>query len=315
MTDSKKQAVTGAFGYTGQYITKRLLDKGVDVITLTNSTQRANPFGQIIQVSPFHFDKPKLLVETLTDVSVLYNTYWVRFNHKLFNFDNAVSNTLALFDAAKKAGVERIIHVSITNPSENSDLEYFRGKAVIERALKNSGMSYAILRPAVIFGGADILINNLAWMIRKFPLIVVFGDGNYRLQPIHVEDLAELAVRMGESRENGTIDAIGPETLTFRQLIDAIANSIGVKKPIFSVSPTMGYWLAKFLGKFVGDVLITRDEIKGLMNELLYVDSPPAGKIRLIEWMQHNRQSIGLRYAFELRRRVDKHTAYADLAN
>jgi len=308
-----KHAITGAFGFTGRYIARRLIDKGIEVINLTNSPERVNPLGQAVSIRPLDFENPKQLVESLIGVSVLYNTYWVRFNHKLFNFNRAIENTLVLFDSARKASVARIVHVSITNPSENSDLEYFRGKAIIEKALEKSEISYAILRPAVIFGAEDILINNIAWMIRKLPILGVFGDGQYRLQPIYVEDLAELAVNQGEKRESVIIDAIGPETFTYKELVIHLANILGIEKPIVSIPPWLAYRLGLLLGLFVGDVVITQDEIKGLMDELLYVDSPPIGKTRLTEWAQQNRQSLGLKYASELRRRVDKHKAYTNL--
>ena len=216
----KKQihVVTGAFGYSGKYITHKLLAKNHIVKTLTNSVNRTNPFGEKVQAFPFNFDNKEKLIETLRGASVLYNTYWVRFNHKLFKHADAVKNTLTLFEAAKAAGVKRIIHVSITNPDKNSPLEYFSGKAILEEALINSGISYTILRPTVIFGKEDILINNIAWIIRKFPIFGVFGDGEYRIQPIYVDDLAELAVSEGEKTDNKIIDAIGPETFTYKEL-------------------------------------------------------------------------------------------------
>ncbi len=160
---NKKQihAVTGAFGYSGKYIARRLLDKGHKVITLTNSGRRPNPFGDKLQAFAFNFDYPQKLVETLKGVSVLYVTYWVRFNHKMFTHADAVRNTTILFESAAKAGVERIIYVSITNPSENSHLEYFSGKGKLENILKSLTASYSILRPAVLFGKEDILINNI----------------------------------------------------------------------------------------------------------------------------------------------------------
>ena len=200
---SKKQihAVTGAYGYSGKYIAQRLLNAGHQVITLTNSPQRTNPFGERVPAYPFNFDRPHELTETLRGVSVLYNTYWVRFNHETFQHASAVNNTLVLFEAAKAAGVQRIVHVSITNPSEDSELEYFSGKAQLEKALIASGISYAILRPTVLFGKEDILINNIAWLLRKFPVFGIFGDGRYRLQPIYVDDLAQLAVEQGQESE------------------------------------------------------------------------------------------------------------------
>jgi NADH dehydrogenase len=311
-TDMKKtlHAVTGAFGYSGKYITKRLLDRGHEVITLTNSPDRANPFACRVKPYPFNFDKPEKLAQSLQGVSVLYNTYWVRFNHKMFQHADAVRNTERLFEAAKEANVERIVHISITNPSEDSPLEYFNGKARLERALADSGISHAILRPTVLFGKEDILINNIAWALRRLSVFGVFGSGEYRLQPIYVDDMAAIAVEQGAKRDNVTIDAIGPETFTYIELVKVVGEMIGKERPIISVPPPIGFLVGWVLGKWVGDVMITREEIKGLMADLLYVDSPPAGTTRLTDWIREHADSLGRNYTSELARRTDKTMEY-----
>jgi NADH dehydrogenase len=305
------QIVTGAFGYTGKYIAQRLLNKEITVKTLTNSANRKNDFQNKIIVSPFHFDNIDLLTKELEGASVLYNTYWVRFNHKTFHHSEAVDNTLKLFEAAKKAGVKRIVHTSIMKPDKNSDLEYYSGKGILEEALINSGLSYAILRPGVIFGQEDILINNIAWMIRKFPIFGVFGDGEYRLQPVFVEDYADLAVEQGEKNENIIIDANGPETFTYRELVKIISKIIlGKERKVFSMNDEIGYWLSKIVGTIKGDFLITREEIKGLKRDLLYTDSPAAGKTKLTDWLEENKNTVGKDYASEIGRRIDRTIAY-----
>jgi NADH dehydrogenase len=311
MVDKTLHAVTGAFGYSGKYIASRLLAQGQPVITLTNSAQRTNPFGGQVQAHPFNFDRPDELARSLENVAVLYNTYWVRFNHARFTHQDAVQNTLTLFKAARQAGVPRIVHVSITNPSAQSALEYFRGKAILEQALVDSGIPHTILRPTVIFGKEDILINNIAWVLRHLPVFGVFGDGQYRLQPIYVEDLAELAVSAGAERQNQVIDAIGPETFTYRELVGAIAQRIGVRRLTVAVPPRLGFWAGRLVGALVGDVIITREEIEGLMADLLYVSSPPAGHTRLTDWISAHAQTLGRRYTSELARRVDRQGAYA----
>ena len=303
-------AVTGAFGYSGKYIAKRLLGRGVPTITLTNSLGRKNPFGDDVRPYPFNFEHPDELAKSLVGVGVLYNTYWVRFNHKTFTHADAVENTLTLFDAAKGAGVRRIVHVSITNPSEDSPLEYFSGKARLERALKESGMSYAILRPTVLFGKEDILINNIAWALRRFPVFGVFGDGSYRLQPIYVDDLAALAVEQGAKDENVVIDAIGPETFTYRELVKTVGSIIGKERPVLSMPPALGHLAGRIIGTMMDDILITREEIQGLMDGLLYTGSPPAGQTRLTDWATEYASTLGFRYASELARRRDRQSAY-----
>jgi len=302
--------VTGAFGYSGKYIAKRLLIKGHRVTTLTNSINRENPFGDRIKTFPFNFNHPDRLKASLEGVSVLYNTYWVRFNHKLFTFADAVKNTLILFEAAKKAGVNRIVHISITNPFADLNLEYFQGKAVLEKALIASGISYAILRPAVLFGKEDILINNIAWALRRFPVFGVFGDGNYGIQPIYVDDLAKLAVEQGVIRENKIINAIGPETFTFRELVQKIGEIIGKPRPIISVPPLIGYLVTAITGRIVGDVFITLDEIKGLMAGTLTVNTPPVGETKLTSWAMKHASTLGKEYTSELARRLNRRSRY-----
>ena len=310
MSTKETHVVTGAYGYSGQYIARRLLAQRHQVWTLTNSTNRQNPFGDQVPARSFHFDDPEHLTQSLAGVSVLYNTYWVRFNHETFAHETAVANTLTLFQSAKAAGVKRIVHVSITNPSIDSHLEYFRGKAVLEEALQTSGLSYAILRPTVLFGKEDILINNIAWMLRQFPVFGVFGDGRYRLQPIYVDDLAQLAVEQGAKQGNSIINAIGPETFTYKELAQTIGAIINKNRPILSLPPTLGYATGALISRFVGDVIITREEIEGLMADLLYVDTPPTGATRLTDWAAQHAASLGRHYASELARRQNRTTAY-----
>jgi NADH dehydrogenase len=303
--------VTGAFGYSGRYITARLLQAGHRVRTLTNSPNREHPFGDRVEVHPFNFEHPDELSASLEGASVLYNTYWVRVNHADFRYSEAIKNTRVLFSAARAASVGRVVHVSITNPSEDSSLEYFRGKAILERALRDSGLSYAILRPAVLFGGEDILINNIAWVLRHLPIFGVFGDGRYRMQPIHVEDFAALAVAQGRARTNCIIDAVGPETFVYRDLIQDLCRALEVRRPIVSVPPWLGYAAGWVLGRFLGDILITRDEIEGLMKDLLATGSSPVGQVKLSAWARQHAQTLGRRYATELGRRRDRRVAYA----
>lgn len=314
MNQQETHIVTGAFGYSGKYITQRLLEAGVQVRTLTNSLNRQNPFGGRVKAHPFNFDNEEALTASLQGASVLYNTYWVRFNHKDFTFKEAIANTKKLFEAAKKVGLKRVIQFSITNPSLGSPFEYFRGKAQVELMLKKSGMSYAILRPAVLFGKEDILINNIAWMLRNFPRFGIFGDGKYKLQPINVEDLAKLAVEQAQLEENVTIDAIGPETFAYKELVQLIGKAIGDEKSFASIpSVWLGLKASSFIGKMVGDVVVTEDEIKGLMAGLLCTNSLPVGLTKLSEWVKGNASTLGLRYASELARRKNRTDAYENL--
>jgi len=303
-------AVTGAFGYSGRYIAKRLVEAGHSVITLTNSVGRENPFGDRVRAFPFHFDQPGRLCESLRGVDALINTYWVRFDHRRFSHREAVTNTQILFQAAKEAGVRRIVHVSITNPDLRSDLPYFRGKAELESALKTLGVPYCILRPTVLFGKEDILINNIAWALRRLPVFGVFGAGDYKLQPIYVDDLAAAAVQKAGGTDDEIVNAIGPETFTYRALVELLRRTLGVRRPILAVPPGLGYWACRLLNLLVRDVVITRQEIRGLMENRLYVDAPPLGSTKLSEWAARHRDTLGRHYSSELARRIDRLSAY-----
>ena len=305
--------VTGAFGYSGRYIAARLLAAGDRVRTLTNSPHRHHPFGATIEAHPYNFDRPDELARSLEGARVLINTYWVRFDHKDFTHGQAVRNTLCLFEAARRAGVPRVVHVSITNPSVESELPYFRGKAELELALAESGRSCAILRPTVLFGPEDILINNIAWMLRRFPVFGVFGDGNYQLQPIFVDDLARLAVEAAGSTENLVVDAIGPETFTYRELVSVIGRAIGRPRPVIGMAPGLGVAVGRLVGLVLGDVVVTREEVAGLMQNLLVTAAPPAGDTALSQWVLEHQASLGLRYSSELARRRDRRRSYDEL--
>jgi NADH dehydrogenase len=294
--------VTGAFGYTGRYIARSLLAMGERVRTLTGHPNRPNPFHGQIEIAPFAFDDHAELVRALAGASTLYNTYWVRFEHGPVAFEKAVQNTLSLFRAAKEAGIRRVVHVSITNPRLDSPLSYFRGKAVLERALAESGLSYAIIRPSVIFGREDILINNIAWLLRKFPVFAVPGDGQYRLQPVYAEDVAEVAVKAGHESADITVDAVGPETYAYEALVRLIADAIGRRVRIVRVPPALALMLSAMLGLIVRDVVLTPQEIDGLMAGLLASGGPPTGRTRFSEWLKEEAATLGIRYASELAR-------------
>ncbi|AWI10665.1 SDR family oxidoreductase [Ereboglobus luteus] len=304
MNDSK-HVVTGAFGLSGRYIARRLLGRGISVETLTNTQPKADPFGGRVRAHPLNFSDADGLVRALDGADVLYNTYWVRFDCKRFTHEQAVRNTFALFDAAGRAGVRRIVHVSIMNPDSRSGLPYFRGKGQIEEYLRAGAVPHSILRPAVLFGDNAILLNNIAWMLRRFPCFGIFGDGKYKIEPVHVDDLAALAVEHGaRTKKSVTLDVKGPESFEYRELVRAIGGAIGCERRLFSISPATGYFCGKLMSVLKGDVVITREEIQGLMAGLLATDSEPNAPTRLSDWLAANRDWLGGRYQNEMKRRV-----------
>jgi nucleoside-diphosphate-sugar epimerase len=303
---SKRFMVTGAFSYSGRYITRRLLDQGHQVSTLTGHPDRPNPFGDQVKALPFNFDHPDELADSLKGADALINTYWVRYDYGGTTYRQAVANTKTLFDAAKRAGVKRVVHVSIANPSLDSKLPYYHGKAELEQHLIQSSLSYAILRPTVLFGGAtaaeDVLINNIAWLLRRLPVFGLPGDGSYGIQPIHVDDQAALAVRLAGEKENTIVDAVGPETFTFRELVELVKKAVGSRALILPFPPSLALLAARAISPFLGDVMLTREEVIGLMDNLLVSSQPPTGTTKLSEWLAQNAHLMGARYSSEVGR-------------
>ena len=294
--------VTGAFSYSGAAIARDLLAAGRPVRTLTGHPGHA-PSGTPIEVHPLDFADPRGLTAALRGAATLYNTYWVRFPKGPVDHQRAVANSRTLFCAARDAGVARIVHVSITHPTAASPFSYFRGKAEVERILAGTGVSYAILRPAVLFGGEGVLINNIAWLLRHLPVFAVGGTGAYRIRPVHLDDLARLCLAAGSSAETYTLDAVGPERPAFYDLVHFIKEAIGSHSGVVRVPGALIPAAAQVLGWAVRDTLLTGDEYRAMADELADTDGPATGQVALTQWITQNKDTLGRRYANE----IDRH--------
>lgn len=294
--------VTGAFGYIGRHVARRLLDRGETVRTVTTHVDKPNPFGAAVEAFPYSFDDPAALTLALRGATALFNTYWVRFDHGSSSFDRAVRNTETLFRCAREAGVGRIVQVSVTRCSLDSPLPYYRGKARQEEALRASGVPFSIVRPTLVFGKEDVLVNNIAWLLRTFPVFPVFGRGDYRVQPIFVDDLASLAVDASSGQPGRTFDAIGPETFTFEELVRLLATAVGSRSRLIHVPPSLGVAAGRLVGLFLRDVVLTRDELRGLMDEYLTSEGAPNAPTRFTDWLGAHRDEVGAAYTSELSR-------------
>jgi NADH dehydrogenase len=298
--------VTGAFSFTGRFIAQRLIEQGRRVRTLTNHPER--PGAQevakdaVIDVAPLQFTDRAALVESLRGVDVLYNTYWVRFPHGGLTFGDAIANTRILVGAAAEAGVRKVVHISVSNPSIDSHLEYYAGKARTEAIIRESQIQWAIVRPTLVYGAGDILINNIAWLLRRMPLFGVPRLGGYRLQPVAGEDVAEIATWASGQTDNVTVDAAGPDILTYVELVEAVAIAVR-RRPRFVYLP-LGLTLlaADIVGRITHDVLVNRQELQGLMDELLVSKEAPRGTRHLDNWLLTSSETLGKQYTSELGR-------------
>lgn len=295
-------AITGAFSYTGKYIARCLLADGKMVLNLTRDPGREHEFGSQLRSAPFNFEDLSALSASLAGAETLFNTYWIRFNYRSWTFDQAVSNTGLLLEAARNAGIRRIVHVSVTNARADSPLAYFRGKAAVEELVRNCGLSYAIIRPTLIFGLEDLLLNNIAYLLRRFSVFVIPGDGSYRLQPISAEETAELCVWAAKQDQNLELDAAGPEFLTFVELVRMLKIYTGSSARLVRMPAALALGFSRLVGWITQDITLTSEELSGLMDEMLVSNHPPTGKTRLEDWLKEYGKELGKSYVSELKR-------------
>jgi len=308
LAESRLHVVTGAFGYTGKYIATDLLARGARVRTLTNSLSRDDPFDGRVEVHTLDFEDRHSLIDSLRGAEALYNTYWVRYDHKSgavdFGYSAAVDNTRVLFECAAAAGVRRVIHLSVANASDDSDWGYFRGKALLEHDLRESGLAHTIVRPTIIYGGPEnVLINNIAWMLRRIPVFGVFGRGNARLTPVHVADVARLCVDAAERVANETLDAVGPDTFTYKEMVRLMATAMGLRRAILPMPGIVCLWVGRLMGLVLRDIVITRHEIAGLQDELMFTGTEALGATHFHEWLEAEHGDLGRHYVNDLARR------------
>ena len=290
--------VTGAFSYTGSRIADRLLAAGREVRTLT---RREPPDGTPIEAVAYEWEYEALL-DALAGVDTLFNTYWIRVTHGSTTYGEAVENSKLLFEAAGDAGVRRIVHVSITNADRAPDLPYFAGKAAVEDALIQSGVSHAIVRPTVVFSEDDVLINNIAWLLRRIPVFLIAGDGSYRVRPVHVDDVARICVEQAATTDDVIVDAVGPDDLEFGALVRHVRDSVGSRSVLLNVDRRVLLPVAWGLGMALRDHLMTGEELDGLMAGLVTGDGPTTGRISFCDWVAEHGETLGRAYVSEQRR-------------
>ena len=294
--------VTGAFSFTGKFIASKLLAGGRRVLTLTNHPQRPGAENIDADVAPLQFNDRAALVENLRGADVFYNTYWVRFRHGGIGFGEAVANTRILMAAALEAGVRRVVHISVSNPSADSHLDYYVGKARTEEIVRDSGLSWAVVRPTLIFGPGDILINNIAWLLRRMPIFVIPERGAYRVQPVSGADVADIAIWAASQPDNLVVDAAGPEIISYADLVDSIAVAVRRRPRIVNLPPSLTLLAGDVVGLLMRDVMLTRQELEGLMEERLVSHEAPRGTQHVDDWLLENSALLGTKYASELDR-------------
>ena len=295
-------AVTGATSYTGRYVAQRLVAADHQVLDLTRAPHLPHALGEAVSNVKLDLDHLDRLTESLRGVDTLFNTLWIRFERGPVTYAWAIERSRILFGAAKRAGVRRVVHLSVINASRSAPTAYFRAKAVVEEALIGSGLSYAIVRPTVTFGPGDLRVNNLAWTLRHLPAFGIPGDGRYPIQPVHVEDVADAAVRAAAIPDDITLDAGGPDVFSFNDFVALVRQAVGSHALIVHLPAAASLAAARLIGLVVRDVVLTRHEVIELRERLMFSAHPPTGTIHLADWLAANADAVGRRWASELDR-------------
>jgi len=296
-------AVTGAFSYTGSAIARELLARDRQVRTLVRSPPPAgHPLAESVEVAPLALDDQAALVSALAGIEVLHNTFWIRFPRGRSTFEWAIAASARLFRAAAAAGVERIVHISVTRPSVSSPYAYFRAKAAVDELALGGSVPATSVRPSLVFGGRqEILVNNIAWFLRRSPAFAV-PRRPCRVQPVHVEDVARIAADAGGSPESGIVDAVGPETFTYRELVEHIAAAVGSRARLVPLPEQAVAALGRTAGVPLRDTVVTAEELGALTASLLTSDEPPLGRVSFSEWVAGQADWLGREYHSELER-------------
>ncbi|MEA3166505.1 MAG: hypothetical protein QOJ26_1377 [Thermoplasmata archaeon] len=294
-------AVTGAFSFTGSYVAQELLRRGHKVRTLTSHPEKPAWAGEVA-VHPFSFDDPGELERSLRGATVLVNTYWMRFPRKGVTFADAVENTRLLLDAARRAGVKRVVHVSVANAGPDAIVPYYRAKATAEQVVRESGLSFAIVRPTWIYGEGDVLLNNLAWLLRHLPIFPMVGRGRYRIQPVFVGDVAAIIADLVGSRASVTVDAAGPDVFEYRDFVRVLKRALGKRRLVVPTPAPFALVMGKLTGLLLRDVVATKDEMRVLRASLMTSEATPQGSQHLEPWLREHRGLVGRHWASDLGR-------------
>jgi NADH dehydrogenase len=302
MADRQLDALTGAFGFTGRALAERLLADGHDLVTLSRRSGDGDPLRERLRVEPFDTDRPDRLAASLAGVDTLFNTFWIRFPRGSMTYERAVAQSAVLVAAAREAGVRRIVHVSVVNAAPDGPTPYVRAKAAVEAIVRSSGLEWVIVRPTLTYGPGDILINNLAWALRRLPVYGLPGLGRYTVQPVHVDDVARICAEAATMKAGQALDAAGPEILRYRDLVSMVREAIGSRSIVVPMPPSLVLAAARLLGPVVRDVVLTRDEVRELTSSFLTSLQPARGTTRISEWLPANAASLGRAWASELER-------------
>ncbi len=233
-------ALTGATGFVGGGVLTRLLRRGHDVKVLVRNTDRAarlRDFGGV-ELVPGGLDDEAAVRSLVGGAEAVVHLVGIIAEAKGQTYQRVhVDATARLASAATAAGVRRFVHMSALGArSDAAATAYLRSKAAGEDAVRRSGLAHTILRPAIIAGPGNVPLKLMCDVLRLAPVLPVVGNGRYRMQPVWLDDVAEVfAVALERPDLVGTFDIAGPEQLTWHEMMDRLEAALGVRRPRIGV--------------------------------------------------------------------------------
>ena len=242
---AKTVAIAGGSGFIGRAIARRLASTGeikVRVLTRNPDTARARLELPGVEFVRGDVGNPATLKDALAGASAIvdavqFDGYPIENPRRGFTFERIdYGGAAALIAAARQAGVAQFIYVSGAAADENSTHPGFRAKGRAERAIRESGLSYTIFRPSLVYGREDKVVNGLARAIRFAPVMGVPGTGRQNVQPVLVDDLAAcVALAVSGRGRNQTYDIGGPDLMTFDEMMKVIMDASGHRRLLFHI--------------------------------------------------------------------------------
>lgn len=263
--------ITGGSGFVGQEIIRQLSDSGHHVRALVRNPDRLKEFPDIDKVRG-DATCPETLQGSMSGCDAVIHLVGIirEVPSKGVTFERlhtqATANVIA---ACKEHNIKRYLHMSANGTRMNAATQYHRTKWQAEELVTRSGLDWTIFRPSLIFGPADAFINMLAKMIRLLPVLPVFGDGKYSLQPVHVRDVAKsfVAALTRSDCIGQTYHCCGPDIVSYNELLDIISKALGKKSPACKLHHPL--WLMRpIISAFESISLfpITQDQLTMLLE-------------------------------------------------
>lgn len=274
-------AIAGGSGFIGRAIVRRLGDAArLRVLTRNPDAVRARLAGTGAEFVRADVTEPSSLESAMAGVNVAINAaqfegYPIENPRRGLTFERVdYGGTVAMLEAARKAGVTRFIYISGAAADEHSSQPGFRAKGRAERAIRDSGLEFTIFRPSLVYGPDDRVVNMLARALRYAPVFAVPGSGKQLVQPLLVDDLAAcvaMAATMGKGR-NGVFEIGGPEPMSFDDLMHLLMELTGYERPIIHIPEglmRLGAILSEAAGAILPRPVFSRDAV-----DFLVADNP-----------------------------------------